>query len=197
MDILSSVIRFLFRSNMRLCEFQLPKNKWELLISSEDKHELGYELIDLVRHAYSTTPQGSFVHSIRDVIPSDWKVIDWDHDPDVDATVFFRRNRPGETWVGYKIQGLGHDGQRTSKDKAIEQIHRMLDKPGWWMESSDAMQNVMRKVGRVAVTDEAFLQKLFNDPKLRMVSADSYTRVLTNNTRIHETVFGNPILKKD
>lgn len=59
--------------NMRLYEFVLPKNQWELLISSADKQELGGELVDLVRHAYSNTPHGSFVNSIRDVMPSDWK----------------------------------------------------------------------------------------------------------------------------
>ena len=43
------------RKKMRLREFSLPKNSWELLISDADKEEVGPELIDLVHHAYSMT----------------------------------------------------------------------------------------------------------------------------------------------
>lgn len=180
---------------MRLSEFALPKNSWEMLISTSDKHELGGELVDLVRNAYSKTPQGSFVNSIQDVVPSDWRIIDWDQDPDVDATIFYRANRAGETWIGNKIQGLGHDGQRTSKDKAIQKMMFLLGKKGWWIESSDAMQHLLRKQQVPAVTDERFLQTLFNDPNLRMINDDTYIRKLSSGT-IQETVFGQPTLKQ-
>ena len=180
---------------MKILEFVLPKNSWELLISSADKEEVGTELVDLVKHAYSSTPQGSFVNSIKDVIPSDWKIIDWDHDPDVDATVFYRANRSGENWVGYKIQGLGHDGQRASKDKAINQIKDLLGRQGWWMESSDAMEHILKRVGLTPVDDEQFLKTLFKDHNLKMVDKDSYIRKLTNGQLIRETVFGKPALK--
>lgn len=180
---------------MRLFEFSLPKNSWELLISDADKEEAGPELIDLVKHAYSVTPQGSFIHSIKDVIPSDWNVIDWDPDPDVDATVFYRTNRPGEKWIGHKIQGIGHDGQRASKDKAIGQIQKLLSRQGWWMESSDAMEHILKRIGLTPVADEHFLKTLFNDPHLRMVDDDSYVRKLGNGQLIRETVFGQPKLK--
>jgi len=180
---------------VRLFEFSLPKNSWELIISSADKEEVGPELIDLVRHAYSMTPHGSFVNSIRDVIPSDWNVIDWDQDPDVDATVFYRENRPGEKWYGHKIQGIGHDGQRASKTKAIEQTKELLAQPGWWIESSDAMEHILKRVGAIPVSDERFLKTLFNDPHLHMVDEDSYVRKLGNGQLIRETVFGKPALK--
>lgn len=179
---------------MRLYEFVLPKNSWEMLISTSDKHELGGELIDLVKNAYSRTPHGSFVNSIADVVPSDWKIIDWDKDPDVDSTIFYRQNRAGETWIGYKIQGLGHDGQRESKDKAIAKLVSQLTKPGWWLESSDAMQHIMLKMGQRPITDERFLQRLFNDPNLRMINDKQYTRKISHGT-ITESAFGNPTLK--
>ena len=181
---------------MKILEFVLPKNSWELLISSADKEEVGPELVNLVKHAYSSTPQGSFVNSIKDVIPSDWKIVDWDKDPDVDATVFYRANRTGENWTGYKIQGLGHDGQRQSKDKALDQIKILLNRPGWWMESSDAMEHLLKKVGLTPVSDERFLKALFNDPNLKMADEDSYVRQLQGGQTIRETVFGNPSLKK-
>jgi hypothetical protein len=180
---------------MRLVEFELPKNSWELLISTADKSEVGDDLVSLVQTAYSKTPQGSFINSLKDVIPSDWNVIDWDQDPDVDACVFYRKSRAGETWTGYKIQGLGHDGARTSKDKAISKITQMLSNPGVWIESSDAMRAVLKKLNVPAVTDLNTLQRLFNDPHLEKVDDDTYDRRLPDGKVIRETVFGNPTLK--
>lgn len=177
---------------MRLQEFKLSKNQWELLISSADKHEAGPELVDLVKHAYAVTPRGSMIQSLKDVIPSDWNVIDWDHDPDIDACVFYRRNRPGENWTGYKIQGIGHDGTRTSKDKAISKVTSMLSRPGVWIESSDALRHVLHRMNAPAVTDTETLQALFGDRNLKMLGPDTYTRVLQNGERIKETVFGMP-----
>jgi hypothetical protein len=180
---------------MRLSEFALSKKTWELIMSNSDKEEVGHELVDLVKTAYSTTPKGSLVNSLKDVIPSDWNVIDWDQDPDIDSCVFYRHNRPNETWLGYKIQGVGHDGTRTSKDYAINKVKELLDKNGVWIESSDAMRHVLKKLNTVPVTDEAFLQKLFNDDQLRMIDQDTYRRRLQDGTVIEETVFGKPTLK--
>jgi len=179
---------------MRLFELDLPKNQWVIDISNADKHEVSNDLVGLVQIAYSNTPEGSFVNSLKDVIPSDWNVIDWDHDPDVDACVFYRRNRNGENWKGYKIQGLGHDGTRTSKDKAIHKIQQMLTKPGVWLESSDAMRAVLKKLNTPAVTDIELLRELFGDPNLTMIEHDTYKRQLPNGKEIIETVFGNPTL---
>lgn len=181
---------------MRLYEFQLPKNQWELLISNSDKEEAGSELVDLVKNAYRTTPQGSFVNSLKDVIPSDWNVIDWDQDPDVDACVFYRKNRPDESWNGYKIQGIGHDGTRTSKDKALSKIQSLLIRNSWWIESSDAMRHILLKLSLPPVQDEQFLQQLFNDPNLRMIDKYTYNRELSNGGKVTETVFGKPNLKE-
>lgn len=176
-------------------ELQLPKNKWEMLWSTSDKEEVGQELVDLVKHAYSITKYGSFINQLKDVIPSDWAVIDWDKDPDVDATVFYRVNRSNESWVGNKIQGLGHDGTRMSKDKAILKIQELLSKPGWWIESSDALRNVLKKLNVSAVDDEKLLQKLFKDPDLKMIDNDTYTRKLQSGNSVKESVFGKPKLK--
>jgi hypothetical protein len=180
---------------MRLAEFALDKNQWELVISNDDKEELGTDLVSLVRQAYSNTPQGSFVNSIKDVIPSDWHVIDWDEDPEVDSCVFYRTNRGDENWTGYKIQGLGHDGTRTSKDKAINKIQQLLSKPGVWIESSDAMRHLLKKLNVPSIKDEKLLQHLFNDHNLKMIDDDTYVRALPNGTKVTETVFGNPKVK--
>lgn len=180
---------------MKIFEVELTKNQWELIISSSDKNELGKELIDLVHNAYSKTPQGSFINSIKDVIPSDWNIIDWDNDPDVDACVFYRTDRDNESWNGRKIQGIGHDGTRTSKDKAINKVRNLLEKNGVWIESSHAMRHVLQKLDAPTIKDHKFLQALFNDQNLYMIDDITYERTLPNGEVIQETVFGKPTLK--
>lgn len=180
---------------MRLHEFSVPKNQWMLIISNDAKQEVGKDLIDLVQTAYNNTPQGSFVNSIRDVVPSDWDIIDFDSDPDIDSCVFFRGPRSTESWQGYKIQGIGHDGSRPSKDMSIQKVYSLLNKSGWWIESSDAMRAVLKRLNVQSVSDQKLLQILFNDPELTMIDSDTYVRTLPNGNEITETVFGNPVLK--
>lgn len=171
------------------------KNKWEFAVSSSDKSELSGELIDLVQTAYSKTSGGSFVNSLRDVLPSDWVIIDWDKDPEQDSTVFFRKSRSSETWKGNKIQGLGHDGQAESKKKVVAKQIQLLKKQGWWVEASEAIRHIMLKSGVHVVRDEEFLRKLFKDPDLKMIDKDTYVRKLPSGKKIKETVFGYPKLR--
>jgi len=176
-------------------DLKLTKNQWMADISNSAKQEIGGELINLVQTAYSNTSQGSFVNSIKDVIPSDWIIIDFDTDPDVDSCIFYRSPRGGELWSGHKIQGLGHDGTRASKDIAINKVNELLRLPGWWIESSGAMRTVLKKLDAPAITNVEVLQKLFNDPELTMIDTDTYTRILPIGGRVSETVFGNPKVK--
>lgn len=186
---------------MRIAELlenaRISKDIWTLLLSNDEKLELGDELIDLVQNAYRNTRYGPMINSPRELLPSDWNVLDWDSDPGLDACVFFRTQRDGEPWVGHKIQGIGHDGKRYSKDAAIKRLNKLLSRHGWWIESSDAMRSVLQRGSLRAVTDERLLQQLFPESNLTMISDDTYQRTLANGDVITETVFGNPIIRGD
>jgi hypothetical protein len=185
---------------MRYVEFLserpiFPKKSWEILISNSDKIELSDELITLVQNAYKNTNLGSFVNSVKEVLPSDWVVMNWDDDPELDAVIFYRVARENEPWRGHKIQGIGHDNQTTSKKYIFEKIENLLKNRGWWIESSDAMRPSLKKINALSISDHDFLKKLFNDEHLTMIDDDTYKRKLPNGDIIVETVFGNPILK--
>jgi len=182
------------RINEIILERDLPKNMWELLISTADKGEVSSDLINLVKNAYSVTKDGSMVNSMKDVMHSDWHVIDWDEKDDVDVAIFYRPPRNNEPWQGNKIQGMGHDGQRTSKDKGIAKLVQTLNKRGWWIEASDALRAVLLKHNVPIITDEATLQKIFPNTNLKMIDKISYTRTVGGLKLITETVFGNPII---
>jgi hypothetical protein len=181
---------------MRAKDFTPVKNRWELLVTDADKHEWADNLIDLVSTAYKHTNLGSFVNSLSDVERSDWLVLDWDKDDDKDCAIFYRAARPGETWSGHKIQGIGHDGQRESKVRALQRVKNLLTRKGWWIESSDAMAQTLGHLGLPPVVDQHILKRLFPNSNLIMIdSHGKYQRLAGYNNTIREVVYGHPVLK--
>lgn len=178
-----------------LMEKTFPKGRWDILLSTADKEEHGDELVNLVGRAYKYAPLGSFVTSVKEVIPSDWHVIDWDEKPDVDAAIFYRKPRADENWIGNKIQGIGHDGQPESKRLVLEKLVHLLKVRGNWIESSDALRSTLVNKPLPVVTDENLLKILFNDDSLKMIDRITYVRKLQDNNEIIETVFGIPVIK--
>lgn len=176
-------------------EEDVKKNRWALLVADPEKHEWADNLIDLVKNAYSATSLGSFVQNAGQVAASDWVALDWDPQPDLDCTVFYRKPRANEAWTGYKIQGIGHDGKTESKQKVIQRTKALLTKPGVWIESSDAMARTLGKLGLKPVTDEQILQQLFPGSNLTMLDDNGNYERSTGGSTIREQVYGNPVLK--
>lgn len=174
---------------------EVKKNRWSLLVADQDKHEWADNLIDLVTNAYNSTSLGSFVQNASQVAASDWVALDWDPQPDLDCTVFYRRARPDETWSGHKIQGIGHDGKAESKQRVIKRTKALLNRTGVWIESSDAMARTLGKNGLDPVTDEQLLQRLFPGTNLRMIDNQGRYERDAGGTRIREQVFGKPVVK--
>ena len=174
---------------------ELVKNRWALFVTDPEKHTWAPNLIDLVANAYNNTSLGSFVQNASQVAASDWVALDWDPQPDLDCTVFYRKARSNEHWNGYKIQGIGHDGKPESKQKVIARVKALLSKPGVWIESSDAMARTLGKQGLKPVTDEQLLNQLFPGTDLELIDNQGTYRRNAGGTVITEQVFGNPTLK--
>jgi hypothetical protein len=175
---------------------ELTKNRWALFVSDPEKHQWSDNLIQLVKNAYQNTSLGSFVNNASQVASSDWVALDWDPQPDLDCTVFYRRARPNENWSGYKIQGIGHDGKPESKQKVIARVKNLLSKPGTWIESSDAMARTLGKLGLQPVTDERVLNALFPNTNLTLLDNNGNYERDAGGTKIREQVFGNPVVKQ-
>lgn len=169
----------------------LPKNKWV------DVNPIKYsdDLISVVQTAYKNAPKGSFVNSKKDLMGSDWHSVDIDVEPDVDATIFYRKARGNESWKGIKIQGIGHDGSRPAIEKVLDKLKSMLSKKGVWIEASDALEHVLYKSGVNYISDEEMARKVFPDTDLKFTgNKGQYTR-FAGSTKVKETMFGNPVLK--
>jgi hypothetical protein len=172
-----------------------PKNKWDI----PDVEEYSDDLVNLVKTAYNNSPKGPFVNSKKDVIKSesDWLSIDFDQYPDLDATIFYRKPRKNETWEGYKIQGVGHDGSRPAIHILLDKMKKMLNEEGTWTEASDAMEHVLYQLNVPYVDDEKLAQQIFPNTNLKFTGdKGTYTRNLSEETTIKETIFGKPKLNK-
>lgn len=180
-------------------EIKFNKNSWKLVVTDTAKTRLAPNFINLVQTAYAKTPEGSFVNTVKDVIPSNWIGIDWDKDPEADAVIFYRKNRPNEPWVGQKIQGIGHDAQRISIDKVIDKMKFYLKKDGWWVEASDALEHILYKDSSIPyIGSGLYASMIFPKTNLKMLNdrlkPGRYERTVSGH-KIKETIFGKPKLK--
>ena len=171
-----------------LLEKELSKNKWELLINPADKEEHSKDLIQIVGQAYKHTTLGSFVKSSSDVASSEWMVMDYDENPDIDIAIFYRKPRANEKWVGFKIQGIGHDGTKESKTKLLNKVAGLLQGKNFWIEASDSMAASLEKRNVRKETNADILKTVF--PSIKKINADgSYIREISGKEH-HEVVFG-------
>lgn len=184
-------------------KLNLPKKKWEIISSNPTKQIAGKNLIELVDTAYKSTPLGSFVKSISDVVKSDWLVIDYNETDEIDACIFYREPRANEEWVGSKIQGIGHDGTIESKKIIIEKMIDKLNEPGFWIEASDSLEYVLNNNNVPKIEDVESLQKLFPNSKIELLSgyenerfySSTYERTIHDGSFVKESVFGKPQFK--
>jgi hypothetical protein len=192
-NFLTSNPKFKFESYQNyLIENEIPKGKW---VAPPIKGQRGMELVKLVQSAYKNTTDGSYVNSISDLNPSKWLAKDYDTDPELDVTIFYRLPRSGEPWRGYKIQGIGHDGSPESKKRVLTKLKELLSKDGWWVEASDAMEHVLYKMGVPYIEDEGIVSGIFPNTDVKMTgNRGQYTRSLGSKT-LKETLFGRPKLK--
>lgn len=166
----------------------IQKNIWTHLTSSE-RDEYSSDLLDIVKNAYKHTSLGSFVRNIHDVRNSEWLVLDHDDTEDIDVAIFYRLPRNTESWVGKKIQGIGHDGTSESKTKLMQKLSSLLDQDGWWIEASGLLSLSLRNRGCRIERDQEKLKSIF--PGIISFNADgSYLRNV-DGLKKTEIVFGN------
>ena len=166
----------------------VKKSKTWYLISKKDVLIISSDVIDLIQTAYKNT-KGSYVNSKKDINRSVfWDVIDVDGEFDADAVIFGRKSP-----FGIKIQGIGHDGEQKSKKVVIAKIVKLLNTSGYWIEASDALENVLYKSGTNYIKSEKIAQSILPNSELKITgNKGQYTRKLETGQTITETIFGKP-----
>lgn len=152
-------------------------------------------LFDLVNSAYINALKAPHVGITgpEDVLGPEydyWEAIDIDENPDADAVLF------GKTKFGIKLAGIGHNGEKLSKQVLLRYQVNLLNKDGYWVEASPPISDIMKAKGAPIFTDKEKIQKLFPNSKFTQWFDDgSYTRTIPNEQRSSEKrhyIFGRP-----
>jgi len=140
------------------------RNKWIKFnpneLSNSEKEELSKEFIDLIQTAYA--PIGGHVKftTADDVFKDNkithWKVIDLHGSPDADVIVFGKESK-----YGIKSVGVGHDGERDSTRVYLDAKAKDLSKPGYYVEVSGKLAEIMLGKYKVpSVDSEEVIKKV-------------------------------------
>ena len=103
-------------------QFVAESSKWRALSTPEVDRYRG-DLLDIVRNAYRPTELGPHIKNSNQLASSNWIVkFSSEFREDIEAAIFWRGPRANETWIGRKVQGIGHDGEPHSKHAVIARL---------------------------------------------------------------------------
>ena len=170
----------------------LLEGDWDKLSSTEASDEAD-DIIELIKSAYAYIGGHSNFKSVGDVDKetgrgAEYEVIDLDDDGDIDAVNVSKRKAAGEKFVA-----TGHDGSREAKRAVITHKIDRLKKPGFYVEVSGKIKDILLNAGVPQVTDEATIRKALSGKDITMNDDGSYTRSIAGEK--HEKIMlGTPLV---
>ena len=159
-----------------LNEIDIPKGKWEPIPSSELK-DYEKEVFDLISNAYAPIGGHPNYKSPNDVTGSEgdaeYEVLDLDDDPEIDA-VSVHKNKAG----GKKFVATGHDGSSLAKSKVVNHKAELLKQPGYYIEVSGKIKDILLAKGVEPITDEDTVLKVLKGKKIEWLGNGEYKRYI-------------------
>lgn len=157
-----------------LKEMSLSKDKWTLIPSSELK-KYEEEIFNLISTAYAPigghpnyTSPGNVTGSEGD---ADYEAIDFDDDPEIDAVSISKKKSFGDKFVA-----TGHDGTKPAKSKVVNHKVDLLKKPGYYVEASGKMAEILLAKGITPITDENIVRKVLAGKEIVWHGDGTYDR---------------------
>ncbi len=168
-------------------EVALEKNKW----TSIPKNELDdYKnlIFDLIQNAYSGIGGHSNIKSVDDIGPNgdEFDVINLDNDPDPDAITIAKKREGGKKFVA-----TGHDGSSAAKSAVVNHKASELKHPGYYIEASGKMAEILIGKGVAVVTDENVVRKVLKGKELEWHGDGTYTREIGGEKKV-KVLLGKP-----
>ena len=166
-----------------------PKKKW-VYLTDEEKDEFAKELFDLINNAYAPIGGHPNYTSPADVMgaegDADYMVIDLDDDPEFDAVKISKKKSAGN-----KSVGLGHDGSKPAKSAAVNITALLLKQPGYFVEVSGVLKDILKAKGAPIVTDEEIIRKVLKGKEIELNDDGSYQREIGGKV-FTKMLMGNP-----
>lgn len=178
--------------NLYLAEAEeLPKGKWQKL-SKDELADYEGDIFTLIANAYSYLPGGHSNYGDVDDVSrevsrgAEYEVIDLDDDPELDAVNVSKQKKAGEKFVA-----TGHDGTSPSKRAVITHKIDRLKKPGFYVEVSGKIKDILLKAGVPQVTDPKTIELALDGKEIMMNDDGSYRRKIGGT--FHEKIMlGTP-----
>jgi hypothetical protein len=169
---------------------ELPKNKW-VGLSPKDLEDYKDDIFGLIEKAYSYIGGHANYSSSDDVVGAegmaDYEVIDLDDDNEIDAV-----NVSKGTSSGTKFVATGHDGSSAAKREVITHKIEKLNKPGFYIEVSGKIKDILVNAGVPQVTDEATIEKVLKGKNVIMNPDGSYQREIGGQSHT-KVLLGKPL----
>ena len=176
------------KNNPLLEEF--PKNKWVDLNDKETAEYAG-DIFSLIDTAYASIGGNLNYKSASDVTgaegDADYSIIDIDDDNDIDAVSISKKQSAGS-----KLTAIGHDGSPLAKSKIINYQVSLLKQPGYYLEVSGKLKDILLAKGAPVVTDPELIKKVLKGKTIEMNDDGTYQRYIGGEKHT-KTLVGKPI----
>ena len=169
---------------------ELPKGQW-VDLSSDEKVEYAKDIFDLINTAYAPIGGNINYKSAADVLgaesDADYEVVNIDDDPEPEALISYKEKESGK-----KLTALGHDGSPEAKSKSLNRITALLKEPGYYLEVSGKLQDILLAKGAPVVKDKDLIQKVLKGKKLEFNEDGTYQRFIGGEKHT-KTLLGKPL----
>jgi hypothetical protein len=179
-----------YLKNNPLLQEEFPKDKW-VDLDNKEKAEYANDIFDLINTAYAPIGGNINYKSASDVLgaesDADYEVINIDDDPEPDALISFK-----EKGAGKKLTALGHDGSNIAKSKSLNRMAALLKQPGYYLEVSGKLQDILLAKGAPVVTDPELIGKVLKGKSIELNDDGTYQRFI-GGKKYTKMLLGNPI----
>lgn len=168
-------------------EIALEKNKWTS-IPKEELEDYKKLIFDLIDTAYSGIGGHSNIKSPQDIAShgDEFDVINLDADPEPDGVTIAKKREGGKKFVA-----TGHDGSSAAKSAVVNHKAKELQQPGYYIEASGKMAEILIGKGVAVVTDEDVVRKVLKGKEIEWHGDGSYTREIGGEKKV-KVLLGKP-----
>ena len=179
------------RFNNYINELVLPKKKWVTVkLSDIDKNQLDkiYNMFIDTYAKQGLEPNVKRAEMIREKYKIS-RLIDLDTDVLPDAFIIYEDHKYGQ-----KIALLGTDDKKESKHELIQELIKLLNTKGWWIEASGKLANIIESKGIKWLEEENDMRILLPYKGVTWKGDGFYSRKLLgpSNITITKRIYGKP-----
>jgi hypothetical protein len=179
-----------FRKQYLEEDVDLPKDKWVKLSKDEINSEKE-QIFKLIDDAYAQIGGHPNYKSPDDVVGSEgnsnYEVINLDDDPEIDAVSVSKSKPAGEKYVA-----TGHDGTSNAKSKMINHKATNLKMPGYYIEVSGKIKDILLAKGVPVVDDAEVIKRVLKGKNIELFDDGSYKRDI-GGEKHQKVLLGNPL----